>query len=57
MPARQSDFTSARRRAAALFDRGLTRASVARNLGVSRATTSHGPRLWRQGGVDALIEA
>ena len=38
-----------RPRAADLFGRGMTRAEVARRLGVSRATTSRWYRAWRDG--------
>jgi transposase len=45
-----------RQRAAALFAEGLSRAEVARTLGVCRSTTSHWYRVWQQGGTEALVE-
>jgi transposase len=39
-----------RRRAVSLFRSGLSRAEVARTLGVSRATATRWYRLWRTGG-------
>ena len=46
--------TDARRRAAQLFARGVSRAESARMLGVSRATTTRWYRIWQAGGVLAL---
>ena len=44
-----------RARAADLFERGLSRARVARLLGVCRATTTHWYRTWKEHGRDALV--
>lgn len=43
-----------RHRAAALFAEGMSRAAVARAVGVCRATTSAWYRLWKGGGKAAL---
>lgn len=43
-----------RRQAASLFDAGVPRAEVARQLGIARSTSSAWHRLWTQG---ALLEA
>ncbi len=45
-----------RPRAAALFARGMTRAEVARAVGVCRATATRWHRLWEAGGARALSE-
>lgn len=42
-------------RASALFAQGLSRADVARAVGVSRATTTRWRRLWEAGGRAALV--
>ena len=44
-------------RAGALFQRGATQADVARELGVSRETTSEWHRVFRAGGLSALAGA
>lgn len=43
------DAPARRRRAAALFARGMSRAEVARAVRVSRATTTRWRRLWEKG--------
>lgn len=54
MDAKAQEMADARRRAATLFARGHTRAEVARQLSVSRATTTDWYRRWRDGGRGAL---
>lgn len=49
-----SEAASRRRRAAALFARGLSRAEAARRLGVSRSTAAAWHRAWSRGGASAL---
>jgi transposase len=50
-----TDRSQARRRAAILFAQGVSRAEVARAVGVSRATTTRWHRLWEEGGETALL--
>jgi len=52
-----TDRSEARRRAAILFAEGVSRAEVARAVGVSRATTTRWHRLWAEGGAQALAAA
>ena len=46
-----------RMRAGAMFERGITQADVARELGVSRETASQWAATWRSGGMDGLAGA
>ena len=46
-----------RRRAGAMFKRGVSQAEVARELGVSRETASQWFATWREGGLKALAGA
>ena len=57
---RRSDYVSEQRRrvgAAALFQKGQSQAEVARQLGVSRQTTSRWHAVWEAGGKQALAGA
>lgn len=47
-------LASRRRRAGDLFDAGMTRAEVARQLGVSRESAGRWYNIWLEGGTEAL---
>jgi transposase len=55
VPSPNEDRRIARRRASILFAQGVSRADVARALGVSRSTTTRWHRAWRDGGEAALL--
>ena len=54
MPSHSSSPADRRRRAAAMFEAGVSRAEVARTLGVSRQTASRWYARWSAGGSEAL---
>jgi transposase len=54
MPSHPSPPAETRRRAANMFQAGLTQAEAARALGVSRQTASRWHAKWSAGGVEAL---
>ncbi len=55
MEAESRKGSALRLRAALLFETGASRARVARELGVSRASATHWYRSWRAGGAEALV--
>ena len=60
MRRRRSDYLTEQRRrvgAAELFRKGCSQAQVARQLGVSRQTTSRGHAVWQAAGKKALAGA